>query len=105
MIGRDLVVEELIPIVQQLHCEKAPPVDAIAFVRQLSCLISRLPPLFAAVFAHVAEACRRRFPNTPHAPRRALRYACFLPLVFYRALQVFVDTADLLFHPSHILTA
>ncbi|VDM23743.1 unnamed protein product [Toxocara canis] len=73
MIGRDLVIEELVPILQQLHCDKTLPVDTAAFVRQLSSLISRLPPLFAAVFAHVAEACRRRFPKTPHASRRALR--------------------------------
>uniref|UniRef100_F1KZ25 Ras GTPase-activating protein 1 n=1 Tax=Ascaris suum TaxID=6253 RepID=F1KZ25_ASCSU len=91
MIGRDLVVEELIPIVQQLHCEKAPPVDAIAFVRQLSCLISRLPPLFAAVFAHVAEACRRRFPNTPHAPRRAL--SAFLILRFINPILTLWNTS------------
>uniref|UniRef100_A0A915ACF2 Ras-GAP domain-containing protein n=3 Tax=Parascaris univalens TaxID=6257 RepID=A0A915ACF2_PARUN len=91
MIGRDLVVEELIPIVQQLHCEKAPPVDAVAFVRQLSCLISRLPPLFAAVFAHVAEACRRRFPNTPHAPRRAL--SAFLILRFINPILTLWNTS------------
>ncbi|VDK46428.1 unnamed protein product [Anisakis simplex] len=91
MIGRDLVIEELMPTLQQLHCEKAPPVDTISFIRQLSSLISTLPPLFAAVFAHVASACHRRFPTTPHASRRAL--SVFLILRFINPILTLWNTS------------
>lgn len=72
IIGRDMIVQELTPLLHQLQTEKGFNINPEAFMRSLRTLVSRLPPLFGAVLGCVARACRSRFPNDLNVGRRAV---------------------------------
>uniref|UniRef100_A0A0N5AFN2 PH domain-containing protein n=1 Tax=Syphacia muris TaxID=451379 RepID=A0A0N5AFN2_9BILA len=89
IVGRDAVMYELSPLLQQLRSDKPTAVDVESFVSALHKLATHLPRLLGAVLNRVVIAVRKHFPNDLSCPKRAV--SCFFILRFLNPMLTFWD--------------
>lgn len=78
IVGRDAVLYELSPVLQQLRRDKPTSVDVETFVAALRKLTPHLPYLLGAVLFRVGSAVQKQFPDELNCAKRAVRLAIFL---------------------------
>ncbi|VDD85601.1 unnamed protein product [Enterobius vermicularis] len=90
IVGRDAVLYELSPVLQQLRRDKPTSVDVETFVAALRKLTPHLPYLLGAVLFRVGSAVQKQFPDELNCAKRAV--SCFFILRFLSPILTFWDS-------------